>query len=515
MKQAGDTRVWRYLLAVLLLMECAPLWLIRNFPSQDGPSHVHNADVLGRPGTPIYREYYRVELLQPAGNLLTEVVLAGLIRIAGPPLGETILLTAYVILFFASFRYFLGALTPYADCFACFGAVLAPNFFLYMGFWNFAVSVCLTLLLLGYCQRRDGRWSAASAALMALGGIALYMTHLASWAVCVMAVGILSWRGRMGPAHAIPVACLLPPAALAWIYVSASSGAASSPPHLTLLDRVRPLFTLSFLYTVSDTDRWMARAVALCLVALAVPAIAAAWRRRSSRGVPLLVAGAACAVSVLFIPDEIGAGSYIHRRATFFGWIFVFAWIAATAAFWPRRVLRAAGAAFCVLAAAGLALRWPAMAYWSDRMEAVRAIGQRMRPESTALILNLEVAPGAVNPYQHAIGLLTDRAIVDIGNYEAGTDHFPTRFRPEVEPFAHLGTPDELEMAPPRFDIARYEARTRGRVDYVLFQGPDSAEEARRYPEQMARYRLIETRDGGRLRLYERRPGIARRGDVF
>src|SRR5262249_32107651 len=143
---------------------------------------------------------------------------------------------------------------------------------------------------------------------------------------------------------------------------------------------------------------------------------------------------------------------------------------------------------------------------------------EHIRSQSTVLQLNLDYPPPispenphGVSPYLHCVGLLSaDKAIVDLRNYEASTSYFTTSFRSFVSPFPALGEIDQLESTRPVFDIRRYENETRGRVDYLLFQGgamlgrngADGLEKDL-YHGQMGAYRLVTTAQGGNLRLYE------------
>jgi hypothetical protein len=74
-----------------------------------------------------------------------------------------------------------------------------------------------------------------------------------------------------------------------------------------------------------------------------------------------------------------------------------------------------------------------------------------------------------VSPFLHAAGYIAaQRQAVDLLNYEATKDYFPTAFRPGLNPFQHIGVGAELESQPPRADFLTYPQRTGGRVDYVL-----------------------------------------------
>ena len=47
--------------ALLIVLHLLPIWSFKYFPSQDGPAHINNANILReyyRPDHPIFREYY-------------------------------------------------------------------------------------------------------------------------------------------------------------------------------------------------------------------------------------------------------------------------------------------------------------------------------------------------------------------------------------------------------------------------------------------------------------------------
>jgi hypothetical protein len=88
--RAFSKRCWRVAFLAIMVLECLPFWVYRYFPSQDGPTHLHNASVLANYGSElIYRQYYRVIPFQPAGNALTQVMLASILKFTDPLLAES------------------------------------------------------------------------------------------------------------------------------------------------------------------------------------------------------------------------------------------------------------------------------------------------------------------------------------------------------------------------------------------------------------------------------------------
>jgi len=79
--------------------------------------------------------------------------------------------------------------------------------------------------------------------------------------------------------------------------------------------------------------------------------------------------------------------------------------------------------------------------------------------------------PGAVQtqPFLHASGLIAlERECVDLSDYEGGTDHFPTQFRPGLS-FASRQEALGDNPDPNALDPERYERRTGVRIDARYF----------------------------------------------
>jgi len=75
-----------------MIIHLLPIWLFNYFPSQDGPSHLHNASVLKNFNKPEYstlREYYQLNITL-APNLISHYFLAGFMYIFSPLIAEKI-----------------------------------------------------------------------------------------------------------------------------------------------------------------------------------------------------------------------------------------------------------------------------------------------------------------------------------------------------------------------------------------------------------------------------------------
>jgi hypothetical protein len=509
------------LLFFLIALECAPFWKVRFFPSQDGPSHLYNATVLANYNKEAaYRDYYSVGLPLD-GNVATQAIVVGLLKIGiAPRIAEKILLSIYALLLPLSLWYVLSAVTPQAKLFSLFAVLLIPNFFVHKGFWNFCFSIPLALFAFGYYIRRRESWRIRSIVIFAILGGILYLAHIAAWGVFAIGVGAYEVAARfsdlrpwaISSRQTIALCTLIPPGFLTLIYAFTTRvrSRAAITVFVPLTSRLRALCGLSFLHTLSPSDITAARAVAMLLALLFVSALIHRFRRerRFQTTDAFLLVGGVCALLAIFGPDAVGDGSYIHMRMSLFAGVFLVIWMAAQQ--WHTWTLRTLWIVLPVIAIVSLGARFPEYRRWDNVLREFTSIGPQIRSGATILGLRMDRDPDNIRPLLHAVDWLAPRPFIDLGNYEAGTDQFPLRFRRDHSPDGVLGKRAELEQAPPVFHIARYESQTFGCVDYILVYGmPDFAKRRQsagadhqlRFPS----YRLIYASEQPlEVRLYSR-----------
>jgi hypothetical protein len=506
---AREERIAWTVLIFLIALECIPLWAFQFFPSQDGPSHLYNAAVVASYGNAaIYRDYYRLHF-PIIGNVLTQLLQVALFHLTpSPETAEKLLLTAYTIVLPVSLLYLLRRVSSQPNTFSLFGIILIPSFFLHMGFWNFCCAIPVLLVALGYYLDHIDRWTARSIFTTGLLGVVLYLSHALAWTVFGMAVVIFEvayhWPNRKGIGwhltghwrrELIPILLLIPPGVLTLTYSLTTDRTLNSVVPQPLRERLRNVFTLKFLHTMSLWDNTLAKLTAALLVLLCLMVVGSRLRQQiliQPAKDMFLVLGLTCAAFGIFGPETIGDGSFIDVRLSLFGWIFLIAWLAAQA--WPRWAMVTVLCVVPVIAARALTARMHEYGNWERALQQFKGIGERIRPGST--VLSLETQYGSKNeidPLLHAVGLFAPRTFIDLRNYEAGTDHFLTRFRRDRSPFDALGTRSGLEQVPPSFNIVRYETQTSGCVDYVLlYQLPGNMSGSiTRYENNLRGYQLV------------------------
>src|SRR5262249_49677269 len=138
---------------------------------------------------PIFREFYTVHFTA-AGNILAQMIQAVLLQSAGDIAAEKVLLTLYVIVLPFSFRALLSSATRDTGAFPLMAFVLLPNFFFYMGFWHFCLSIPAAFLALSWFRQHRSRPAPVAVFVLALLSLLTYAAHLTSWAMLAVAISI-------------------------------------------------------------------------------------------------------------------------------------------------------------------------------------------------------------------------------------------------------------------------------------------------------------------------------------
>jgi hypothetical protein len=508
---------WIAVFVALIALECYPIWAFPYFPSQDGPSHLYNASVLANYSSqPLYREYY-IARITPAGNVLFELSLAGLIKFLSPALVEKLILTGYIVLFSLAFLALLQVVGPNARLFSLFAFVFVANNFFQVGFWSFVYSIPVALLALRYYLRGRAHAAPAWYALLTLWGLVLYETHMASWLVFALALAVFTgfdllalflreprtpMVANTAPAlrAALPLATLIVPAVLTLMFMLGSQYRSVTVDRYPegLAEHVRPLILLSFMRTFTEADLVFSGMFAVLVIGMlltaAWPRLRQGWILRQWNfrpGDAWLALAVACGLASVLAPNG-ASGVYIRQRLSLYAWLFLVVWLAAQV--WRPSVARWCSACACLLAVLPFFWRMPEYRRWDTLVTEFASVAPNIAPGSTVLAIPMLEPPRRIDSLLHAVDLFTPKPFIDLRNYEAATTYFPTSFRPQLTPFNSLGRIEDLQKVPAIFNVSRYERKTHASVDYVLFYGRETSDT---YPERetnaalLSHYKLV------------------------
>ncbi len=466
-------------LAAAVAVEVLVVVLLPRVVTVDGPAHVLGGAVLAQhlPGgadpTDLVRRFYEVDL-QPVPNLLTTVLLAGLLLVLGPDAAEKALVAGHVVLLPLALRYALRGVDPRAGWLAVAALPFTFGYLFSYGFYNFLLAVSLALLVIGLVLRRRTGWSAGSVAGLAALLLVTWSAHLLPTLVAGATVAALAGsralaaRGASTTSaavrrHVLPVvAAGLPVLVLTLAFAASDAAQRGGPERLPLLDLVLGLVGLGKPLVVhGPLEHVPAVAVAAVLGWLAARAVRTGERTPERRA----LAAACLVVTAAYVasPQRYGIeyGFLNDRLATFPPLLLLLA----VAAVPPSPALRRRGVAALVAAAAALALlRLPTEVHYQRDVAEVLSVAPAVPRGSTLLRVQLwrdpPVGPDARNatrdPLRHEVSRLAVlTGGVDVGHYEADLPYFPVRFRPEVNPRRVVDpTGLGLQLVPPAIDLA-------------------------------------------------------------
>ncbi|WP_448609822.1 hypothetical protein [Geodermatophilus sp. URMC 60] len=488
-------------LAIGVVVQLLPLVLFPTVLSQDGPAHVAGAWVLLHTGDDgptgaVLAEHYRTDLT-PVPNMLTTLLLAGLLPLAGPDGAERLLVAGLVLGLVGASACAVRALDRRAWWLAAAALPLTGSHLVAYGFYNFVLGVIGALLVLAVVLRRPDGWRAPAVAGLTGLLVLTWSAHLLPWVFAAGSALVLAGVRTVGavrggwpvPAavgrHAVPVVlAVLPSAVLTARYLATGEGPPAEGEVAPSAARLGALLTgLRPFVTGWGEERLPALLTVVVLVALAVAAL-----RRARPGGPglgperlalgLLLAGVTAVYWLT--PDRLGADfGFLAARLAWFPPLLLVLWVA-TRPPGPR-----AGAAATVLlvaaASAAAFARLPGQFAAADEVGELLALAGQIPPGSTIAVLQYDrsvvwPARGSPDPLRHESSRLAVRAGgVDVGHYEAVQDYFQVRFDGPPYLRQRLDADPQmrgLDQVPPVVDLAA----VRGDLDAVVVLGLDRAD---------------------------------------
>jgi hypothetical protein len=378
------------LFAALAVLLDGPVWLVKLVPTQDGPVHLAQADLIARfgwggalqePAASFYQWNPRIE-----PNSAIYLLLAGLIRLTGDALiANTLFLSLYGLIWVAAAFAVCRSETERPMLPVLLLLPLAFGVFIHWGFYNYALGVPLFLLFAAFWQKARARRNAITFITTALFLGALCLTHLtAVVAACLLlaadglaralqtldrfgirvAVRRLMLDGAWAAAAALPVLAIT--ASFLMAYHNIPGEAAGTDGGLTQI--VRRIVAATYLFSFTS---WEVVALAPLLGALVVASVAALRRIKSGDLMWPIFFGLVVLLSLLNL--KTGSASLSERLAPF-------TWIAVVMAIASRQPGPALVRMLCVAALAGLigqtTIRSIAYKSWSATLESEITAGR-------------------------------------------------------------------------------------------------------------------------------------------
>jgi hypothetical protein len=386
------------LFAALVLLLDGPVWLVNLVPTQDGPVHLAQSDLIARfgwggalsePAASFYQWNPRVE-----PNFAIYAVIAGLIRLTGDALlANSVFLMLYGLVWVAAAFAIAHTESKKPTLAVLLLLPLAFGRFIHLGFYNYALGVPLFLLFAACRRRLAGRHDVAALVATAAFLLALCMTHItAAVAACLLlaaeglarAAAVLQRSGPRIAARTVVIdgawalAATLPTLLLVGSFLIAYRGLSGEvPSRLQLIPR---LVGASYLFSFTW---WEVIALAPLLGTMAIAGIATLRRFRPLDLLWPVFLFLVLALSALNLGT--GAASLSERLAPF-TWIAVVLMIAGAPL--NAALVRALGVAALIGLAGQTAIRAIAYKSWAPMLDSVYAAG-RGHPGATFVNVDL------------------------------------------------------------------------------------------------------------------------------
>ncbi|MEP6992898.1 MAG: hypothetical protein ABI968_00155 [Acidobacteriota bacterium] len=504
-------------------MHLCPVWGFRHFPSQDGPTHLYNARVLGIYGAPQQdrlREYYEINA-RPDPSWLDHLVLASLVGVVPPPVAEKLVLSGFLVLFPLLFRATVSDMKAGGSAAAFLAFPLLCTFTFHMGFYAFCYGLVLFVALLRAFVRGWPDYGSSAAFTMTSLALLLFAFHVVAFALAGVAIVLLmlsrARSARWNAGLLIPALSFLPAglwaAALIATHKRIRSAAVPDWDPRALFRRIADLVSYR------QEELLVFRGLALCIGGLVIALLVRKVReRRWSPWDGFLAVWLVYALLAIKSPAGMGGMWLLPQRFTLMAFLAAILWLGAQRLGRKGDIVATGGG--IVLAILLLGIHCQTYARLDDLLDEYDSAIGVIPDGATVLPLNFAVrdpfcgatgVTGPVAPFLHAAARIGwRRDIVDLTNYEAHLHLFPLWFRASRDPWLHVG---DVESLPTHLDLS---SERFGVIDYVLVWGmkntdiPDR-DDLQEIVAQLERgYSLIHrSPQRGLLRVYRRRTTAA------
>lgn len=472
----------KLIIALLVCAYLVPVWLYKYFPTQDGPSHLYNSQVLKEYRNPEYnfRDVYDLNLsLFP--NWISHISLVALMNVFSPLTSEKVFLTIYIILFPLSIFYFLNSLHRGKDAAGFIGFLFIYNYLFLMGFYSFAISMPLFFFVLGYWWKNKDSVNVKKALLLSLLFLVIYFSHLMSYVVAVIAISILSviyYRKRIKEILITLACCIFPSGIPLLLYLPSSVLLSRGAPKIVLSRSprlLREFVSMRILVSYSEDQSKIAYLVSAFMLYLFIYTL---WKEKIARkgsflkrftkkDIFLLVFFVLLSL-YLILPWTLGPGGWINDRMAILASVLILAWFAEIDS---RRWKRVFIALVVLLSLVNIVYIGYYCKILNTELDEYMS-GKEMIQKNKVILpfffdiggssKRIRIIGNAANYY------CLDNGGINLGNYELLFDYFPLKLKESFQtPVEGKNWVSTVHWRPAKVDICAYSDN----LGYLLIWG--------------------------------------------
>jgi len=488
--------------------------VFKYFPSQDGPCHIYNSFILRHYNDPeyVFNDFYDIRKA-PIPNWASHASMMLLMYLVPPLIAEKLLLTGYVVLMAVAMLYLVNAVEGDRMPLVFLGFPFIYNYLFLMGFYNFSLGLALFMLSVGYWWRRFNTFSVKHAVVLGSLLMVVYFCHpvplvLAVFSIALVAVlslppGFTRWKQAF-----ISLLCTLPSLGLL-LYYTRTRGTAQSPGSWTLARLWEYFIRNESLAYHSQSQIIFGKLVTGAFAFLFFYTLirdhllTKEWRFRlrvRRRDFLLLLCTAFFAIYLRApdgmsgggFPDGMSGGGFIKTRMVLFPFLIVIPWLS-----WdmPKVSKGTVGGLLMLLSVAYIAHASYYHKVMNDDMKIYTSGRDALEKNKVVLPLSFNHFGRSwrIGAFLHAVGHYGyTTGCIELDNYEATTDYFPTAFKPDL----HRPLLSTIEGSPGEVDFAEYADDIDYVITWSLASGSDVEARILEY------YKLI--RQNGNLKIFKR-----------
>lgn len=202
-----------YLAIFLMLINLIPIWICKYFPSQNGPEYllaIHMVREFFNPSFN-YSDFYELEFLI-VPNLLYHVIIYLLSFIVPLLIADKIAISLNIILFPLSVFYFISSVDSKKVIIGLVSFTFIYNYFLLKGYSSFYFSITVFFFFFGYLIRHFENNSIKNLIWLSILGIILYLSHVFSFVLAILAITIYTLVHQQGDKKWIKLSIIFMPA---------------------------------------------------------------------------------------------------------------------------------------------------------------------------------------------------------------------------------------------------------------------------------------------------------------
>ncbi len=187
----------------LLAVQIVTPWAVRNFITQDGPSHLYGATIFRElvfdHGRSIYSPLYTIQRAA-IPNWMSTIALAICSKLAGTAHAEKLFASLAIGAGFFAFAFAVRSLWPEGRPWSPIANFLLQVWFLWMGFYNFYLGMALLPLAIAFYLRWRGTLTWLRALALSAILVLMFLTHIVPAILAIIAVASLAlWRAVWEP----------------------------------------------------------------------------------------------------------------------------------------------------------------------------------------------------------------------------------------------------------------------------------------------------------------------------